>query len=307
MITIVIPAYNAEQYLAETLNSVLAQSLTDWEAVVVDDGSADSTCDIARSFAESDSRFRLLRQSNGGPSKARNCGAAVSDERSSEIIFLDADDLWLPETLEILHARLASNPTAAAAYGLAVAVDRAGRLIGDGMYEAHQRRRIGVSGGKVVEVSPDSLTTFACEIVTELIVTCGTVLIRRSAYEKIDGWADDLSLWEDWDLWLRLTRVGGFAFVDRPVLHKREHCSNLSADWFKVEVGERAVRSRLLNSLNGDPALLSAARLGAAYHHRRIITDKVEWARAAASKGDFLSALKQIRHIVRLWSLGPVK
>lgn len=88
MVSIVIPAYNAAPFLRECLDSVRAQSFTDWEAVVVDDGSTDSTPDITQAYADADSRFRLLRKPNGGLSSARNHGVAHST--GEWVTFLDS-------------------------------------------------------------------------------------------------------------------------------------------------------------------------------------------------------------------------
>ena len=76
MISVIIPAYNAQAYLRECLESVLAQSFSDWEAIIVDDGSTDSTCEIGLCFTARDSRFRLISTPNGGLSSARNTGIA---------------------------------------------------------------------------------------------------------------------------------------------------------------------------------------------------------------------------------------
>ncbi len=100
MVSIVIPAYNAAPFLRECLDSVRAQSFTDWEAVVVDDGSTDSTPGIAQAYADADSRFRLLRKPNGGLSSARNHGVAHST--GEWVTFLDSDDRLEPHALTSL-------------------------------------------------------------------------------------------------------------------------------------------------------------------------------------------------------------
>jgi teichuronic acid biosynthesis glycosyltransferase TuaG len=98
LVSIVTPVYNAARFLPETLASVRAQTLTDWEQILVDDGSADDSVAIVEAAAREDSRFRLLRTpQNGGPSAARNL--ALGAARGRFVAFLDADDLWLPEKL----------------------------------------------------------------------------------------------------------------------------------------------------------------------------------------------------------------
>ncbi|MDE6394665.1 MAG: glycosyltransferase, partial [Duncaniella sp.] len=97
MISVIIPAYNAQAYLRECLESVLAQSFSDWEVIVVDDGSTDSTAAIAQSFSARDSRVRVLSTVNRGVSAARN--AALGMARGEWVTFLDSDDLLPPGAL----------------------------------------------------------------------------------------------------------------------------------------------------------------------------------------------------------------
>jgi len=100
VISVVIPAYNAQAYLRECLESVLAQSYTDWEAIVVNDGSTDSTLDIALSYSARDPRIRVISTPNRGQSCARNVG--IKDIKGQWLTFLDSDDTLCPEALEKL-------------------------------------------------------------------------------------------------------------------------------------------------------------------------------------------------------------
>lgn len=102
MISVVIPAYNAGAFLAECLDSVLSQDYADWEAIVVDDGSTDSTPSIAASYAARDSRIRVVSKPNGGLSDARNCGTALAT--GEWIVFLDSDDCLYPWSMTSLLA-----------------------------------------------------------------------------------------------------------------------------------------------------------------------------------------------------------
>lgn len=97
MVSIIIPAYNAEKYITETIESVLNQTFTDWELIIVIDGATDHTEDIARSF-ESDERISVIVKENTGVSDTRNIG--MSKAKGNYIALLDADDIWLPENLE---------------------------------------------------------------------------------------------------------------------------------------------------------------------------------------------------------------
>lgn len=100
MITVIIPAYNSEAYICRCLDSLLEQTYRDWEAVVIDDGSTDSTPEIVGRYMESDQRFRLISIANSGQSTARNIGLEAA--RGEWISFLDSDDAFRPTMLEVL-------------------------------------------------------------------------------------------------------------------------------------------------------------------------------------------------------------
>lgn len=107
-IAIVVPAYNAAPWLAECLDSILAQAFGDWQAIIVDDGSTDTTADIAAGYARRDERFRLLSRPNGGPSAARN--TALDAVTAEYVTFVDADDTLHPEALQRLMELADSHP-----------------------------------------------------------------------------------------------------------------------------------------------------------------------------------------------------
>lgn len=106
-VSVIIPAYNAQSYLAECLDSVVAQTFDDIEIIVVDDGSTDATAEIARSYAARDPRIRLLQKPNGGVSDARNYG--IDNSTGLYICFLDADDCLYPYTVDLLLSGLKNN------------------------------------------------------------------------------------------------------------------------------------------------------------------------------------------------------
>ena len=101
-LSVVIPAYNVGQYVAQCLQSVLSQSFTDFEVIVVNDGSTDNSAEIARSFADADSRVRVVDQPNGGLSAARNTGIDLASGKW--LMFVDSDDMLLPDAMSTLLA-----------------------------------------------------------------------------------------------------------------------------------------------------------------------------------------------------------
>lgn len=129
VVTVVIPACNAQQTLADTLESALAQTCRDIEILVVDDGSSDQSASIAKGYAARDGRVRLIEQANGGVARARNRG--VAEARGAYIAPLDADDLWHPAKLERqLRALEAAGPNVGLAYSWSRLIDAEGRVTG---------------------------------------------------------------------------------------------------------------------------------------------------------------------------------
>jgi len=301
-ISIVTPVHNGARFLPTTIESVLAQTCTDWQWIIVDDGSSDNTRDIACRASARDSRIQVISQGNVGVSGSRNRGWCAADPSSEFVIFLDADDLWEPHALETLASALDNRPDVLAAHGLAVAIDADGQWVDRGFLEQHQRERWGIEGGRLTLWPADKPTTFAVEAVTERIITPGTVLLRRAALEElceaeaVTGPFDPrLSLWEDWDLWLRLTRLGGMRFVDQPVLRYRRHENNLSCSP-ALDEGARHVRRKLVASLRHNPRRLRIALLGARGHYRLRARTHLRWARGCACEHHPLAALMQLRH-----------
>ena len=123
--SVVVPLYNTECYIAEALRSVEAQTFTDFEVIIVDDGSLDNGPTIARGFVERDPRFRLVTQANRGLSGARNSG--IREARGKYIALLDADDVWLPEKLQLHFAHLEANERVGISYAPSVFIDDGSR------------------------------------------------------------------------------------------------------------------------------------------------------------------------------------
>ena len=97
-VSIITPCYNASRYISQTIESVLSQTYTDWEMIIIDDGSKDNSDAIIQKYVEQDSRIILIKQPNGGSANARNHG--IREAKGRYIALLDADDLWLPDFLE---------------------------------------------------------------------------------------------------------------------------------------------------------------------------------------------------------------
>jgi len=210
MISTVIPVYNAGKYLAETVQSVLSQTVTDWELVIVDDGSQDDTRSIAESYAGRDPRVQAAHQPNGGVAVARNFGFSRASPRSEHVIFLDGDDLWETEMLAAQTKALECNSGAVGAYAAARYIDGAGRPVREGALEEWTRgERRRVCGSRLTACAPGELTGFDCFAVGPCVVTPGTLRIRRPVLEAVGGFDRAVTPVEDYDMNLRLARRHG--------------------------------------------------------------------------------------------------
>ncbi len=203
-LTVLIPVYNGENYLRETIESVLAQSYPATEVLVINDGSTDQTSAIARSFGN---RIRLIEQRNAGVSGARNLGIALAS--TEWIALMDHDDLWEVNHLENLTKAIAGHPRADLCY------------TGRRHLVTHPETGLFLRGD-VVNVARES------DIGTVLQERCpfmpSSVAIRRSSVMDIGGFDGRHSNGQDWDLWLRLFYHGAqFVHWPEPTLLYRVH------------------------------------------------------------------------------------
>jgi len=194
-VSVVMPAYNAERYLAAAVESVLRQSFGDLELLIVDDGSSDRTVEIARGFAERDARVRVLEQPNAGPGPARN--AALRAARGRLIAFLDSDDEWdetfLSEHVAILDARADVD----------VLIGNA-RNRGGG-HHGEPARPVDDSG------EPITLATILGDERALFIMT----VFRRTVTDAIGGFDEALFTNEEYEMWIRAS-LAGFTFARHP-------------------------------------------------------------------------------------------
>jgi glycosyltransferase involved in cell wall biosynthesis len=258
-VSIVVPMYNAEHYLASTVESILGQTFEDWELVLFDDGSRDRTLEIAHEFARRDRRIRVVQDVNGGTAAARNRGFAATSTVSDFIIFMDNDDTWEPDALRLLIEALDGRPEYAAAHGLARAIDPQGnRYPGNDLAQSMAHRRE-VRDGRIVDVTPGSPTTFEALLVENFPVTPGTVLVRRSIFDALGGYFPEAVPCDDWDMNVRIARRGGIALVNKVILNWRRHPNAASHTTRRWRHAYLLVRIRTVASPDNDPRQRAAA------------------------------------------------
>lgn len=206
MISVVIPLYNKELSVAGTLRSVLAQTYTDFEVIVVDDGSTDGSASVVESFA--DNRIRLIRKTNGGVSSARNRG--IQEARGSHIAFLDGDDCWEPNYLEELVKLIDDFPDAAI-YGLGhCAMERD---------EMHNTAKKNLPDG-FRGVLEDVWTTRPYYYWT------GSSSSSSSRLRKLGGFDERMTYGEDLDMWWRLILDGKAVYYNKILAYYVQDAEN---------------------------------------------------------------------------------
>jgi len=233
-VTVVVPAYNPGKFLEQTLQSIVEQTYTDWQAVIVDDGSTEDLSWVPAI----DPRVQLVRQDNAGLSAARN--RAITESESEYVAFLDADDVWYSRKLERQISLLDGNPRSpAAATGFDI-IDAEGRIIGDGY------------GGD----DPSLLRLLRGNCIGVL-----TVMARRQ--EIVAAGLFDLSLYQaqDWDLWLKLARRGHISYLADQLAGYRIHGTNMSGNYRRLLREGRLILNRNA-AIATSPQERSAARDG---------------------------------------------
>ncbi len=205
-VTVVIPTYNAIDYLPTTLESALNQTFTDFEIVIIDDGSTDTTAQWLGNLA--DARIKIILQTNQSVAVARNRG--IAESQGKYIAFLDSDDLWEPTKLEKQVQCLEANPDVG--------------LVNVGTKNIDER------GNYLATVMPLEIEGNVWQqIIEENIILCGSVpMIRRSCFEEVGVFDGNLLSAEDWDMWIRLAAKYPFGLIREPLVLYRQHLKSKS-------------------------------------------------------------------------------
>jgi glycosyltransferase involved in cell wall biosynthesis len=211
LVSVIVPAYNVTDYIGDALNSVLAQTFTDYEIIVINDGSPDTET-LEQALAPYMSRIIYLKQENRGVSAARNIG--ITRARGQLLAFLDGDDAWLPHYLEVQVARIQADPTIDVLYPNAV-------LFGGEAAAGEEFMTACPSNG---EVTFERLLLQECNV-SNCSIARRDVIIRAGLFDE------SLRSVEDFDLWLRVIKQGGRIAYHRKVLARyRRRIGSLTAD-----------------------------------------------------------------------------
>lgn len=214
IITIVIPAYNASEFISETINSVLNQTLESIEVIVVNDGSIDNTEKVVSGF--SDDRIRLISIKNKGVSNARNVG--YSEAKGSYVAFLDADDVWLQDNLESKLQLLEDHPSVGLVHSDGEVIDKESKPTGE------------IKSGKSGNLLESLLLWDGTNIPAP-----SSILVRKNVIEKVGGFDTRLSTAADQEFFFRVANIFEIARVEKVTWNYRVHDLNMHQNIMHME------------------------------------------------------------------------
>ncbi|BAZ11716.1 family 2 glycosyl transferase [Calothrix sp. NIES-4071] len=220
VVSVIIPAYNAEVFIGRTLESVISQTYKNLEIIVVDDGSRDRTAEIVESFMQIDSRIVLFKQQNAGVAAARNL--AITKSRGEFIAPIDADDIWYPEKIEKqVQCLLTSNANVGLVYNWSVLLDEEDVILGQ--YDPQHHFNFVTVEGYV----------YPALLYMNIVGNASVPLIRRRCFEKVGLYNCELKQQnaqgcEDWDICLRIAEFYEYRVVPEFLVGYRQVKGSMS-------------------------------------------------------------------------------
>ena len=228
LVSVIVPAYNAESFIAQTLDSIISQTYQNIEILVVDDGSQDRTPEIVESFAQRDQRLTLLRQANAGVAAARNL--AIEKSSGEYIAPIDADDIWYPQKLEKqVECMLKGGPSVGLVYAWSVIIDENNSIL-----------------KKLISYLEPEGDVYTALVYANFVGNASVPLIRRTCLERVGGYNCQLRSQkaqgcEDWDICLRIAEFYQLRVVPEYLIGYREttssmscNCSSMAKSYFLV-------------------------------------------------------------------------
>lgn len=262
-VTVIIPAYNSMPCLIETIDSVLQQTFTDFEVIVINDGSSDDTATWVKQI--SDRRVKLISQANQGASGARNTGIAHAS--GEYLAFLDADDLWHPTKLEKQVRCLEQDPAVGLVNTWTAFIDAAGKPTGR-ILTSHAE-------GEVWQ-----------HIAERNQIGCGSApMVRHACFETVGVFDRNLTPVEDWDMWIRIATRYPFAVLKEPLTYYRQLPTSSSKNAKKMEQSFHLAIEKTFQSASPEQLYLKSC----SYHHAYLC---LAWKCLQAEDKDY----RQARH-----------
>jgi glycosyltransferase involved in cell wall biosynthesis len=242
LVSVIIPSYNMAHFLPQAVQSALAQTYSNVEVQIIDDGSTDNTPEVVRQW-EGNARVRVHRQANGGLSHARNQAIALT--RGAFVALLDADDIWVPQKLALQMVLFRDRPEVGVVYSGYQRIDGEGQPLPTEPTRMHRGQ---VSGALLIEN----------------FVPASSAVVRRECFERHGGFDVALRTGEDYDMWLRLSAHYEFDFVAERTMRYRIWGGQMSKDYkARYETGIRTMQ----RFLDKNPDTVDRAVVRSAWAH----------------------------------------
>lgn len=228
-VSVVIPCYNCENFINKTVNSILNQTVLPKEIILIDDNSSDNTLKAIQELENSNKIVKVFNFiENKGPSFTRNYG--VDKSKGEYILFMDSDDIASPYLIEKSLQKLSNlnkqdKNKWVLSYTSYIQIDEYDNIISTII--------------KGIQVEPEEILGY--EFLRNIIITTSGVIIHKNIFYEAARFNEELSYSEDWDLWLRVARLGGFSYVDEPLIKIRRREGSLSSKIKNMKKGEQKV------------------------------------------------------------------
>lgn len=245
LVSVIIPAYNAESFIERTIQSVLNQTYKNIEIIVVDDGSQDRTSEIVKEIAQQENCLRLLHQPNLGVAAARNLG--ICNSKGEFIAPIDADDIWYPRNLEKQVNTMLTASSVGMVYSWSVDIDEEDRLTGG------------------FHTSPLEGNIYNALIYRNFIGNASATLIRRSCFEKVGKYDSQFKEQnaqgcEDWDLYLRIANVYKIRVVPEFLVGYRQLIGSMSSNYSSMSKSHWLLLADIQKRLDTDESICRLSR-----------------------------------------------
>lgn len=276
-VSVILPTYNRGKYVVEAVESVLRQTYNNYEIIIVDDGSTDTTEDILKRFVKNNNNIQYIKQSNKGHAGARNTGLLAAS--GDLIAFIDSDDIWLPEKLEEQVKECEKDPDV--------------NLVYCNVYGFSEHKKPEVRDPQLTE---DQLKDYSGYIFDNLfyrkiIITTTTVLIRKKCIDSVGMFDENLTRCgsEDRDLFLRILWKSKAKYINKPLVLSRILSGSAGDNYQRMIKGQEYVYEKITR-MYGLPAKAKDVVMSKVYQ---------EWSRSFYSKGIFWDGLNnQLKAII---------
>lgn len=263
--SIIIPVYNGEEYISETLDSLINQSMPDFEAIIVDDGSTDASASICEQYAKKDPRFKLIKSVRGGkPSIARNIG--IRESTGKFICFLDSDDLWLESTLALRQQLLEKHPE----IGFLCSdykdfrvtnghknIDTISYLEKNATFYQQLIDDHSIQSAKNYAIFSSSVKE---KLMSKVFIHTSTVTLKNTSGDQALRFDEDLTYGEDWKLWINSLQHSPLAILTSALCLKRQRGDSLTAAVEQYLTAEISFQKQFLSDPTVSPVSKTVIR-----------------------------------------------